>query len=147
MLASRHAVFDHGLLYGDGVFETVLARDGVVHRLGAHLDRLLRSLAAIGMEPPHGRDGFEKIIDGTVTRNDLRDAYVRWPEERVLDWAIRYWERARAAALPVPADFADFYRDFEWMGLQRHLKVLGIFARLCHRDVKDRYLAEIGRGY
>ena len=71
------SVFDHGLLYGDGVFETVLARDGVVHRLDAHLDRLLRSLAAIGMDPPHDRDGFAKIVDDTVKRNDLRDAYVK----------------------------------------------------------------------
>jgi branched-chain amino acid aminotransferase len=71
------SVFDHGLLYGDGVFETVLARNGVVHRLGAHLDRLLRSLAAIGMGPPHSRTGFEEIIGETVKRNDLGDAYVK----------------------------------------------------------------------
>ena len=53
-----------------------------------------------------------------------------WDEERQLDWAVRYWERAREAALPVAADFGDFWRDFEWMGVQRQLKVLGIFARL-----------------
>jgi aminoglycoside/choline kinase family phosphotransferase len=73
----------------------------------------------------------------------LRDAYIRWEEEQVLDWAIRYWQLARDAALPVATDFAEFYRDFEWMGLQRHLKVLGIFARLSHRDGKDRYLADL----
>jgi aminoglycoside/choline kinase family phosphotransferase len=68
---------------------------------------------------------------------------VHWEEERVLDWAVRYWEKARRAQLPVATDFADFYRDFEWMGVQRQLKVIGIFARLRHRDGKERYLADI----
>ena len=75
----------------------------------------------------------------------FRDAFVSWPEERVLDWTIRYWERARRAGLPVAADFAEFYRDFEWMGLQRHLKVLGIFARIRYRDGKPQYLADAPR--
>ena len=73
----------------------------------------------------------------------FKDAYIRWDEQQVLDWVIRYWEMARAAGLPVNGDFAQFYRDFEWMGLQRHLKVLGIFARLSHRDGKDNYLADL----
>ncbi len=75
----------------------------------------------------------------------LRDAYIDWSEDFVLDLAIRYWERARAAGVPVHADFAEFYAAFEWQGLQRHLKVLGLFARLKHRDGKDRYLADIPR--
>ena len=75
----------------------------------------------------------------------LKDAYIAWDEAQVLDWAVRYWERARRAALPVADDFAAFWRDFEWMGVQRHLKVLGIFARLYHRDGKDRYLADLPR--
>ncbi|GHD66776.1 aminoglycoside phosphotransferase family protein [Jeongeupia chitinilytica] len=75
----------------------------------------------------------------------LRDAYVDWEEAFVLDLAIRYWEKARAAGLPVQADFGDFYKAFEWLGLQRHLKVLGLFARLHHRDGKSRYLADIPR--
>jgi aminoglycoside/choline kinase family phosphotransferase len=70
----------------------------------------------------------------------LRDAYIQWDEEQVLDWVIRYWERAKRAGLPINPDIDAFYRDFEFMGLQRHLKVLGIFARLCHRDGKDAYL-------
>ena len=56
---------------------------------------------------------------------------------------MRYWEKARKAGLPVDADFGTFYRDFEWMGVQRHVKVLGIFARLFHRDGKDRYLQDM----
>ena len=58
---------------------------------------------------------------------------------------IRYWEMARKAALPVHADFHDFYRDYEWMGAQRQLKVLGIFARLCYRDGKRGYLQDMPR--
>ncbi|MBE9610574.1 aminoglycoside phosphotransferase family protein [Chitinilyticum piscinae] len=75
----------------------------------------------------------------------LRDAYLDWDEAFVLDLAIRYWEKARAAGLPVDADFADFYRAFEWQGLQRHLKILGLFARLKYRDGKERYQADIPR--
>lgn len=75
----------------------------------------------------------------------LRDAYIDWDEAFVLDLAIRYWEKARAAGLPLPDDFAEFYRAFEWQGLQRHLKVLGIFARLKHRDGKTQYQADIPR--
>jgi aminoglycoside/choline kinase family phosphotransferase len=74
-----------------------------------------------------------------------RDAYISWDEERVLDGTVRYWERARKAGLPVRADFADFWRDVEWMGLQRHLKVLGIFARIHYRDGKPGYLEDTPR--
>jgi N-acetylmuramate 1-kinase len=73
----------------------------------------------------------------------FKDAYIRWDEERVLDWLIRYWEQARKLGLPVASDFSDFFRDFEWMGIQRHLKVLGIFARLNYRDGKRVYLGNI----
>jgi aminoglycoside/choline kinase family phosphotransferase len=75
----------------------------------------------------------------------LRDAYVEWDEALQIDWATRYWQRARAAELPVGEDFGVFWRDFEWMGVQRQLKVLGIFARLYHRDGKDAYLKEMPR--
>lgn len=73
----------------------------------------------------------------------LRDAYIHWDEAQQLDWAIRYWQDARSAGLPIADDFADFWRDFELMGLQRHLKVLGIFARLFHRDGKENYLKDL----
>ncbi|UOP04373.2 aminoglycoside phosphotransferase family protein [Conchiformibius kuhniae] len=75
----------------------------------------------------------------------LRDAFIEWEEALVLDIAIRYWEKARAAALPVPATFDEFYRWFEFTGVQRHLKVAGIFTRLRHRDHKDKYYPEIPR--
>ena len=73
----------------------------------------------------------------------LRDAYIEWDEQQQIDWLVRYWEMARAAGLSVPAQFDVFYRDFEYMGLQRHLKILGIFARLYHRDGKSGYLKDL----
>ncbi len=91
---------------------------------------------------------FQDAVYGPVTYDLvslLRDAYIAWEEEQVIDGVARYWERARRAGLPLTHDFGVFYRDFEWMGLQRHLKVLGIFARLLHRDGKDRYLADMPR--
>jgi aminoglycoside/choline kinase family phosphotransferase len=75
----------------------------------------------------------------------LRDAFISWEEERVLDWTVRYWEKAKRAGLPAAADFGEFWRAFEWMGLQRHLKVLGIFARINYRDGKPKYLADTPR--
>lgn len=86
---------------------------------------------------------FQDAVIGPATYDAVslwRDAYISWDEERQIDWVVRYWEKARKAGLPLTADFGDFYRDFEWMGLQRHLKVLGIFARLSHRDGKHGYL-------
>ena len=91
---------------------------------------------------------FQDALDGPITYDLvslLKDAYIRWDEEFVLDQAVRYWDLARRAELPVDPDFGAFYRDFEWMGVQRQLKVLGIFARLSHRDGKSAYLADMPR--
>ncbi|MCU0840394.1 MAG: phosphotransferase [Thiobacillaceae bacterium] len=97
-------------------------------------------------EPNPGVLDFQDAVYGPITydlASIYKDAYIFWDEERVLDWVIRYWEIARPLGLPVHDDFADFYRDFEWMGVQRHIKVLGIFARLYHRDGKDGYLKDM----
>jgi N-acetylmuramate 1-kinase len=115
-------------------------------RVFVHRDYMPRNLMV--SEPNPGILDFQDAVVGPVTYDAVslfRDAFISWPEERVLDWAIRYWEKARRAALPVGSDFGDFYRDFEWMGLQRHLKVLGIFARIHYRDGKPRYLADTPR--
>jgi aminoglycoside/choline kinase family phosphotransferase len=99
-------------------------------------------------EPNPGVLDFQDAVYGPITYDVVslfRDAFITWPEERVLDWTARYWEQAKRAGLPVDADFGAFYRDFEWMGLQRHLKVLGIFARLNYRDGKPRYLQDAPR--
>lgn len=110
-----------------------------------HRDYHSRNLMVTESNPPGILD-FQDAVFGPITYDLvslLRDAYVDWPEELQIDWAVRYWEDARRAGLAVPGDFGDFWRDFEWMGLQRHLKVLGIFARLHHRDGKDGYLGDI----
>lgn len=89
---------------------------------------------------------FQDAVYGAITYDLvslLKDAYIAWQEEQVIDWLVRYWQDARKAGLPVPSDFSEYYRDFEWMGAQRHIKVLGIFARLSHRDGKDGYLKDM----
>lgn len=109
-----------------------------------HRDYHSRNLMVCDDNP--GVLDFQDAVYGAITYDLvslLKDAYVKWEEEQILDWAVRYWQAARKADLPVAADFAEFYRDFEWMGVQRHLKVLGIFARLYHRDGKDGYLKDM----
>lgn len=89
---------------------------------------------------------FQDAVYGPITydlASLFKDAYIRWEETEIMDWLIRYWEKARKAGLPVREDFGEFYRDYEWMGVQRHLKVLGIFARLYHRDGKEGYLKDM----
>jgi N-acetylmuramate 1-kinase len=91
---------------------------------------------------------FQDAVYGPVTYDIaslMRDAFLTWEEDFVLDITIRYWEKARRAGLPVGGDFGEFYRGVEWMGLQRHLKIAGIFARLTLRDGKPQYLADTPR--
>ena len=126
------------------VFELVLASNLAQPRVLVHRDYHSRNLMVA--EPNPGVLDFQDAVRGPITYDLvslLRDAYVEWDEEQQLDWAIRYWERARDVRLPVAADFAAFWRDFEWMGVQRQLKVLGIFARLAHRDGKFGYVADM----
>ena len=127
-------------------FERIVANNLAQPAVFVHRDFHNRNLMVIEAERNPGILDFQDALYGPITYDLvslLRDAYIRWDEQQVLDWAIRYWEMARTARLPVRADFGDFYRDFEWMGLQRHLKVLGIFARLHHRDGKDNYLKDL----
>lgn len=91
---------------------------------------------------------FQDAVYGPITYDIaslMRDAFLSWEEDFCLDITIRYWEKARQAGLPVGGDFGAFYRGVEWMGLQRHLKVAGIFARLTLRDGKPQYLADTPR--
>jgi aminoglycoside/choline kinase family phosphotransferase len=125
-------------------FERILARNLAEPRVYVHRDYHSRNLMLT--DPNPGILDFQDAVYGPISYDLvslLKDAYVEWPEPQVLDWCVRYWEKARTAGLPVHADFGDFYTDFEWMGVQRHLKVLGIFARLWHRDGKSRYLADL----
>jgi N-acetylmuramate 1-kinase len=91
---------------------------------------------------------FQDAVYGPITYDIaslMRDAFLSWDEDFCLDVTIRYWDKARKAGLPVGDDFGEFYRGVEWMGLQRHLKVAGIFARLTLRDGKPQYLADAPR--
>ena len=111
-----------------------------------HRDYMPRNLMLSYPNP--GILDFQDAVYGPITYDVaslFKDAFVSWEEQRVLDWTVRYWEKARRAALPVDADFGTFYRDLEWMGLQRHLKILGIFARLFYRDGKRGYLEDTPR--
>jgi aminoglycoside/choline kinase family phosphotransferase len=126
------------------VYRVVIARTASQPPVFVHRDWHSRNLMA--SDPAPGVLDFQDAVYGPVTYDLvslLRDAYIVWPEAEQLDWAIRYWELARKASLPVAADFSDFWRDFEWMGVQRQLKVLGIFARLHHRDGRDGYLKDM----
>jgi N-acetylmuramate 1-kinase len=132
------------------VFDTLVADHLAQPRVFVHRDYMPRNLMVV-----HGAPGanpgvldFQDAVIGPIQYDVVslfKDAFVSWPEERVLDWTIRYWEKARRAGLPVDADFAAFFRGLEWMGLQRHLKVLGIFARILHRDGKRAYIGDTPR--
>ena len=129
-------------------FDRILAVNLAEPQVFVHRDYHSRNLMVV----PGGRGANPGIVDfqdavyGPISydlASLFKDAYVDWEEEVTLDWLIRYWEQARAAGLPVRGDFGEFHRDYEWMGVQRHLKVLGIFARLYHRDGKDGYLKDM----
>jgi aminoglycoside/choline kinase family phosphotransferase len=127
------------------VFELIIENNLAQEKVFVHRDYHSRNLMVTENNNP-GVIDFQDAVYGPITYDAAslwRDAYIAWPEERVIDWVIKFWEAGRKAGLPMPDDFGQFYRDFEWMGLQRHLKVLGIFARLFHRDGKDGYLKDI----
>ena len=127
-------------------FAAVLAVNLGEAAVFVHRDYHSRNLMLIEEGANPGVIDFQDAVYGPISYDLVslfKDAYIAWEEEQTLDWLIRYWEAARRAALPVPADFAEFHRNYEWMGVQRHLKVLGIFARLYHRDGKAGYLDDM----
>ncbi len=132
------------------VFEKILANNLAQPKVFVHRDYHSRNLMVSGDDYPAnpGIIDFQDAVYGPITYDLVslyRDAYISWEEKDELDFVIRYWEMARQAGLPVHADFHDFYRDYEWMGAQRQIKVLGIFARLCYRDGKAGYLKDMPR--
>ncbi len=115
-------------------------------RVLVHRDYMPRNLMV--SEPNPGVLDFQDAVLGPVTYDItslFKDAFVSWPEERVLGWLQSYWDAARARGIPVQESFSEFHRASDLMGLQRHLKVIGIFARICHRDGKPRYLGDVPR--
>jgi len=126
-------------------FALIIENNLAQAKVYVHRDYHSRNLMVTAANNP-GVIDFQDAVYGPITYDASslwRDAYIAWPEERVIDWVIKFWEEGRKVGLPMPSDFGQFYRDFEWMGLQRHLKVLGIFARLFHRDGKDGYLKDM----
>lgn len=127
------------------VFRALLDNNLAQPQVFVHRDWHSRNLMVTDADNP-GVIDFQDAVFGPITYDLVsiyKDAYIAWDEDRLLDWVVRYWEAAKKAGLPVDPDFGAFYRDFEWMGAQRHIKVLGIFARLCHRDGKDGYLKDM----
>ena len=129
----------------DLLVESALAQPTVaVHR--DYMPRNLMVCSAGAANP--GILDFQDAVRGPISydlASLLRDAFISWDETEEIDWAVRYWQAARKAGLPLPEDFGEFWRQVEWMGLQRHLKVLGIFCRLKHRDGKPKYSEDLPR--
>ncbi|MDO9599958.1 MAG: phosphotransferase [Azoarcus sp.] len=127
-------------------FDQIIAVNLAEPKVFVHRDFHSRNLMRIENGANPGVIDFQDAVYGPITYDLvslLKDAYIRWDEEFALDLLARYWEMARKLGLPVREDFGAFHRDYEWMGVQRHLKVLGIFARLCHRDGKEAYLNDM----
>ncbi|CDF81925.1 aminoglycoside phosphotransferase family protein [Pseudomonas sp. QL9] len=115
-------------------------------RVLVHRDYMPRNLML--SEPNPGVLDFQDAVYGPVTYDVTclyKDAFLSWPEPRIHDGLSRYWRKAQAAGIPLPPTFDEFFRASDLMGAQRHLKVIGIFARICHRDGKPRYLGDVPR--
>ena len=131
----------------DEAFATIANHNLAWPRVYVHCDFMPRNL----MVAENGAMGvldFQDALYGPITYDIaslMRDAFLSWEEDFCLDVTIRYWEKARRAGLPVGDDFGEFYRGVEWMGLQRHLRIAGIFARLSLRDGKPHYLEDTPR--
>jgi aminoglycoside/choline kinase family phosphotransferase len=124
------------------LIDSALAQPKVV----VHRDFMPRNL--MQSTPNPGVLDFQDAVNGPVTYDItclFKDAFLSWPEARVQGWLLNYWQRAEAAGIPVQGSFEDFLRASDLMGVQRHLKVIGIFARICHRDGKPRYLGDVPR--
>jgi len=114
-------------------------------RVLTHRDFMPRNLMPVP-DGPAVLD-FQDCVLGPIAYDPIslfKDAFLSWPLERVDGWLARYHERARAAGLPIP-ELAQFRRDADWLGVQRHLKILGIFSRLHYRDGKSKYLPDAPR--
>ena len=133
----------------DKAFEQIIRQNLSWPSVFVHRDFMPRNLMAPPTPGgPLGVLDFQDAVYGPITYDIaslMRDAFLSWEEDFCLDVTIRYWDKARQVGLPVGTDFGEFYRGVEWMGLQRHLKVAGIFARLTLRDGKPQYLADTPR--
>ena len=129
------------------VYATLIASALAQPTVLVHRDYMPRNLMVTPSRNPGVLD-FQDAVIGPITYDVaclMRDAFLSWEEPQIIDWVVRYWDQAKKAGLPVREDFSEFYREMEWMGLQRHLKVMGIFARINYRDGKSKYLADTPR--
>jgi len=131
----------------DKAFSALTSRALAQPRAWVHRDYHSRNLMVTTRNNPGILD-FQDAVRGPITYDLvslLRDCYIAWPRAQVEDWALGYQSLALQSGLPVGEDEAQFLRDFDLMGVQRHLKATGIFARLNHRDAKPGYLQDIPR--
>jgi aminoglycoside/choline kinase family phosphotransferase len=133
----------------DAIFDVLVKKALAQPRVLVLRDYMPRNLMPGDTDDPRpGLLDFQDAVCGPVSYDPIclfKDAFISWPEARVVSWLEQYWQRARSAGLAVPAQFTAFYADCDFMGVQRHLKVIGIFARLCHRDGKPKYLDDVPR--
>lgn len=130
----------------DACCELLIASAQAQPQVYVHRDYMPRNLMVSTPNP--GILDFQDAVIGPIGYDIaclFKDAFLSWPEERVAGWHRQYWDAARRAGVPVQADWHEFERAVDWIGLHRHLKVLGIFARLKYRDDKPQYLAETPR--
>ncbi|MDF1782081.1 MAG: phosphotransferase [Alcanivoracaceae bacterium] len=130
----------------DGIFDVLVRRALAQSSVYVHRDFMPRNL--MDSDPNPGVIDFQDAVYGPISYDPIclfKDAFISWPEDQVLRWLECYWQKGRAAQLPLPSKFEDFLHDCDLMGAQRHLKVIGIFARICHRDGKPKYLEDVPR--
>jgi N-acetylmuramate 1-kinase len=131
----------------EAIKSTLIASALAEGQVFVHRDYHSRNLMVVNSDPvAFGVIDHQDAVLGPVSYDVvsiLRDAYVEWPEDETLDWAIRFWEEAKNQGVPVASDPAEFYKQIDFMGLQRHLKILGIFSRLNYRDGKSQYLKDL----
>jgi hypothetical protein len=130
----------------DVIFDLLVQRALSQGQVFVHRDYMPRNLMI--SEPNPGVIDFQDAVYGPISYDPVclfKDAFISWPASRVDQWLRQYWAGAVERGLPVPADYAQFAQNCDWMGAQRHIKVMGIFARICHRDGKPAYLADVPR--
>ncbi len=145
-----HTLSDDERVWLDAVNGALVSRNAAQPLVLVHRDYHSPNLMLPLPDAPHapGVIDFQDALAGPITYDIaslVMDARTTWDEPQQLDWGIRYWQAARRAGLPVAHDIAEFHADWEWMGLQRNLRILGVFARLSHRDGKTQYLQHMAR--
>ncbi len=132
----------------DQLFEQIIEQVMLQNRVYVHRDYMPRNLMVGDEGSGMGVLDFQDAVYGPISYDIsclFKDAFISWPEQKVEQWLLQYWQLAQQAGLPVPGEFASFQRDCDYMITQRHLKVIGIFCRICHRDGKPHYVKDLPR--